>query len=224
MPAGVVELAAMLSKRLVKTLVLFAAVPVFLGSFRRCPLWADTYGPVIKNKSLDIEKKVSKTGEGTWKDKVTGLGAGDKVYFKVIVKNTGEVDLDDIEVEDELPRYLNDPKKVGGDGDFDVDGDDIEVDLGDLDEDEEKEYIYRAKVREDLPDNGVFCSYNIASVYYNDHKEGSDDAEVCFETGEVLGEVSELPEAGSSPVGLAAAGTLFSIGLALRKKVSSLFS
>lgn len=227
MGSRVVELAAMSRKTFLKT-VFFLMIAALAGGVLSSPALAKswicitTYGGgeecyESEKEDYDIEKKVTKTGEGIWKDKISGLTAGDKVYFKVTVKNTGDVDADDAEIRDELPRYLEDPKEVGGDGDFEFDGDDIEIDVDDFDAGEEKEFVYRARVIDDLPDNAKFCSYNIASLYVDGHKEGSDDAEVCFETGEVLGEVSELPQAGATPLGVVLAGAMLVVGWGLRR-------
>ena len=70
-------------------------------------------GPEIRNKSFRIEKEVRKEGESDWKDKVLDVLEGDVVEFRIEIENVGEVEVDNMKMEDFLPDELY---RVGGDG------------------------------------------------------------------------------------------------------------
>ena len=173
-----------------------------------------------------IEKEV-KYKDGDWEENLDldehTFDPGEKLHFKIKVKNLGEVDAKDVRVVDELP---DDIKWVSGHGDYDQDEHKIRFDIGDLPAGEEREFRFVAKVydEDDLPTGKDYCQTNVVYLKVAGEKVDEDHSKVCIGTPEVLGEVEELPQAGSNPTGLMVAGVMLSAGLTLRKKVSSLFS
>ncbi|MFH1955658.1 MAG: hypothetical protein ABIJ36_01965 [Patescibacteria group bacterium] len=167
----------------------------------------------IKDRDFSLEKKVRFGTSGEFKSKITGAEAGDTVQFRITVKNTGSVDVDEVEIKDDLPKYL----KTKDDTDWKIKN----FKAGD-----EEEIYLKAKVvdPEDLPDNDI-CVVNEARLEYEGKTRASDTATVCIVTPSVLG-VKELPVTGAGvPFGgkeislaVMALGMLF-LGIGLKKFV-----
>ncbi len=141
----------------------------------------------VYNKNFDIEKKVRKAGDDSWKDKVTGVKKGEVVEFKIKVKNDGEVDVDKMKMTDKLPREM---ERVGGDG--------LTEYWDDFDKGETKTFVIRAKVKDSEYDRKNFekCVVNKAVVEYKGDQEASDTATVCYGDSKP----TELPKTGGSPL------------------------
>jgi len=159
----------------------------------------------IYNKNFDIEKKVRKVGDDSWKDKVTGVKKDEVVEFKIKVKNAGEVDVDKMKMTDKLPKEL---ERVGGDG--------LTEYWDDFDEDETKTVVIKAKVKDSEYDRKNFekCVVNKAIVEYKGDQEASDTATMCYGDGEP----TELPKTGGNTVVYGALGLgLMVVGAASKK-------
>lgn len=139
----------------------------------------------IYNKNFDIEKKVRKEGDDSWKDKVTGVDEDEVVEFKIKVKNEGEVDVDDMKMSDKLPKEM---ERVGGDG--------LSEYWDDFEAGETKTFVIKAKVKDSEYDKDNFekCVVNKAEVLYDGEDEASDTATVCYSDSEP----TELPKTGGS--------------------------
>lgn len=163
-----------------------------------------TYGggqTCVYNKNFEIKKEVRKEGDDNWHDKITGVKKGQIIEFRIRVKNSGEVETDDMRMKDILPDELS---RVSGD--LTEEWDNFEIG-------EKKEFIIKAKVDKDEYDNKNFknCIVNEAHIYFGDKHEGSDTATVCYESKEV----KELPDTGAS-TGLLGLGLLTS-GIVLKR-------
>ncbi len=193
-------------KKITKNLIVTVAAVAFLFNRR---VYAEQYGEVVKNKAFRIEKEVRVKDEGEFEDKlVLDEEDFDKVLeFRIEVKNKGEVDVDDMKVEDFLPEEMD---RVGGDG--------LTEYWDDFDSGDTKTFYIDAKIDEDEFDRENFdkCIVNKAEVRYDGDFEGSDTATVCY--GDV--EVTELPETGfvdtMVPLGLG----LIVVGFLVKNKKS----
>jgi len=106
----------------------------------------------------------------------------DIVEFRITVRNTGELEVDDVKMEDILPDEL---KRVGGSG--------LTETFDNFKPGDSEKFIIEAELTDDAKDeNKSDCFVNRARVIYKDHVEGEDVATVCVE----VGEISELPETG----------------------------
>jgi len=165
----------------------------------------------IYNKSFEITKKVRIKDVGSYKDRLN-LDEDDLdevLEFKIKVKNIGEVEVDNMEMEDELPDGLT---RVGGD--------DLEESWNDFEPGEAKEYKIRVEIDEDVyedKDSFETCLVNKAQVKYDGHHEGSDIAEVCFGVGEPV----ELPDTGADATAMTGIGLgLIFFGVLLKRLFS----
>lgn len=159
-------------------------------------------GGEICNKSFDIEKKVRIKGDNSWKDKVEDVDEDDVVEFRIKIKNTGEIEVDDMKMIDDLPDELY---KTGGDG--------LTEYWDNFEPGETKEFRTEVKIDSDefdRDDDFEKCVVNKVEVTYKDKHEASDTAQVCYGEKEEK-EIKELPETG--PGFTTGAMTLLGLGL-----------
>ncbi len=160
----------------------------------------------IYEKNFELEKRVRIQGDSTWKDKVINVKEGQVIEFRIIAKNVGEVDADDMEMKDILPDVLD---KIGGSG--------LTEEWDDFDVDEERTFIIQARIKSvefDRTDNFEKCVVNKAELRHEGDLVASDTATVCY--GEK--EIKELPKTGPTELmsifGFASTG----IGLFLKRR------
>jgi uncharacterized repeat protein (TIGR01451 family)/LPXTG-motif cell wall-anchored protein len=186
--AGIVVLVASSSK-------VYAGCTSIYGGGEEC-----TY-----NKSFDIEKKVRIEGDSKWKDKVTAE-KGDVIEFKIKVKNTGEVEKSGMKMWDKLPKEL---ERVGGSG--------LTEYFDNFEPGETKTYTIKVKIETSEFDRKDFdkCVVNKAEVWFEDHKEGSSTATVCYSDSKP----KELPKTGAESTAAMGAigGVLTAAGLLIKK-------
>lgn len=142
---------------------------------------------------------------------------GQEVMFKLKVKNTSNVTLNNVTVKDYVPAYI-DP--VEGPGTFDSTNRVITWDAGSFTPGEEKTYFIKMKLvsQDNMPANkGLFCLTNKGQVY-NGYASDDDSAQFCVEKT-VVG-VTIAPKAGAEMgfalMGLNAIGIY--VGMKLKKK------
>lgn len=137
----------------------------------------------VKNKSFAIKKDVRKKGFTEWQNEITEVKNGHEVEFRIIVTNTGEIEVDDLKVTDTLPSNLTLTEGT------------LSWEIDDFTPREEQTFTFTAKANtEGMADNQVKCVVNEVHVKYQEQTEASDTATVCIEKGEVLGEeIKELP-------------------------------
>ena len=159
----------------------------------------------VYNKRFDIEKKVRKEGDDSWKDKVTNVKKGQVVEFKIKVKNEGEVEVDNMKMKDSLPKEM---ERVGGSG--------LTEYWDDFESDETKTFIIEAVVKDSEYDRKNFekCVVNKAEVLYDGDEEASDTATVCYSDKKV----TELPRTGGDSLAYGAVGLgLTALGVLSKK-------
>lgn len=165
---------------------------------------------------LSIDKKV-KWENGDWMDSIEKgahghvFAAGEKVFYQIVIQNTGDEGVDNMKIEDILPEYIqiNDNTTV------------VTM-VGRLDPGQSKTYEFEAKVK-DAP-SGERKQENVAKLKSGDEEKARDLAYVWIAGGSqsVLGEQAptKLPEAGAETLVMSIAGSLGMslIGIGLRKK------
>lgn len=137
----------------------------------------------VKNKSFAIKKDVRKKGFSEWQNEITEVKSAHEVEFRIIVTNTGEIEVDDLKVTDTLPANLT------------LSEGQLFWEIDDFAPREEETFTFTAKANTDgMEDNQEKCVVNEVHVQYKDETEASDTAIVCIVKGEVLAEeISELP-------------------------------
>ena len=127
----------------------------------------------------ELEKFVDNLGLTDYK-----FAPGEKIVFKLAVKNVGDKTFDQLNLKDLLPDYLE------------LESGELEWEIADLavDETEERRFGTRVVPVDKLPEgNTTLCVVNEAEVWSGDEKD-KDTAQVCI-TKKVLG-VTELPPTG----------------------------
>lgn len=185
-----------------------------------------------KDSDLRVRKQIRNPKTGDFEDEIKPekgsspyiFETGDSIRFRIIVENTGDTRIENINLKDILPSFV---KYRDGDGDGKDDDTEVEFDEFDLDSGEEETFEFTARVQ----NNGVsskkdyICLTNIATaegkVEDSDDKEKDTDyANFCIAPkGKVKGKEAptRLPETGGLE-GQELAGLLytsFSTGLVL---------
>ncbi len=207
--------------RRVVTFLALTVLAVFL-SINKVQAQYGQYGAPSPSKSVLIDKLVNKPGTGEFVDNLSAsdprFAPHQDVFFKLIVKNTSDIELQDVEVKEFVPDFL---EPLEHPGTFDSSSRTITFNAGDFGVDEEKVYVLKMRVltQDKLPsDRGIMCLLNRAEA----KAEGVFDEDVsqfCIEK-QVLG-VSEVPAAGPGAglALLALNGLAFVTGFKLRKKI-----
>ena len=183
------------------------------------------YGPyegIPPSGQILVDKKIkdpSKKGDVF----VDNLGAndyhfspGEDVFFKIIVKNTGQTTFADVEVKDLLPQYVD---YTLGSGDVNKDIRDITFENDELEPDETWEVHLTARVypSNEIPnEQGLYCVLNKAEAWGNGQYD-EDTAQLCIEK-KVLG-IQPPTGANILPLGASFLGISI-LGLALKKKLT----
>lgn len=141
---------------------------------------------------------------------------GQEVMFKLRVKNTSNVTLNNVTVKDYVPAYM---EPVEGPGTYDSTSRIIMFDAGSFAPNEEKTYYVKMQLysQDKMPANkGLFCLTNKGQVY-NGYASDDDSAQFCVEKT-VVG-VTTAPKAGPEAgiLLLGAQGILMGVGYSLKK-------
>jgi hypothetical protein len=175
-----------------------------------------------EDRGIEVTKWVSAETDPRF-DTYTQAQSGETVYYKVRVENNTNRDLDDLEVVDRIPFYL----EIDTDRASDDDEDDKTVQwIIDLDEGESRTFITEMRVREDARRGDIIVSY--ASAEAADYSANSNDVEIEVEAGEYMADEDEtdsdqrafLFAAGIFPDTLTGWGILILILLAILYMIS----
>lgn len=182
---------------------------------------------VSEDAKLKVEKSVWNPEKKDWQDHIGSkehkFDANDKIQFRIRVKNTGDVEIKDINLEDHLPSFV---RYKDGDGEGKKDDTRVEFDKFDLKPGESKEFEFTAKVADDgiLPKDDNICLTNVAKAEGkradNDKEEDAIDyANFCIELPKVKGKEAPkaLPKTGIDLIPGALAMGLVFVGFGLRK-------
>lgn len=158
---------------------------------------ADMYGEEEPTKQLVIDKEVKPVDWEGWSDHLSAskvsFTAEDKVDFRIIVKNSGDEELKNINVIDYLPDYVN---FVTCSDNCSQDNKEIKWHFDKLNAGEEKHLTLQAQVvkSEDLEDKGLFCITNWSKATADGGLVDENGSQFCIDTRILGAEV--LPEAG----------------------------
>jgi len=213
-----------------KTLVLSTVLAIsFFASTRPAFAQYGQYGQPAPVESILIDKQVSKpvtqTKGGTltyeYVDNLTPSDVrfqpGQEIYYKLRVKNTSSIVLNNIMVNDKVPFYIN---PIEGPGTYDANSRTISFNAGTFNPDEEKLFYFKMQwfTQDKLPsDRGLMCVSNYARAYTNNASD-DDTAQACVEK-QVVG-VIQAPKAGPEMNIALVAGQLvmLGVGITLKKK------
>lgn len=185
------------------------------------------YGQPAPVESILVDKQVSKpvtkskggTIQYEYVDNLTPSDVrfqpGMDIYFKIRVKNTSTITLNNVMVADKIPWYL---EAVEGPGSYDVNTRTISFNAGTFKPDEEKVYYVKMQwfAQDKLPaDRGLMCASNYVRAYTNNASD-EDTAQACVEK-QVLG-IKQAPKAGPEMNILLVAGQLGMLGLGIKLK------
>lgn len=193
--------------KVLKIVVTFLALVTSLSLLNGEVYASGQYGEVIINKAFRIQKDVRIKDQGSYEDKLI-LDKSDWnsiVEFRIRVTNTGEVETDNMKMEDFLPSEL---VRVGGDK--------LTEKWDEFEPGATKTFKIEVKLHEDelKRENFDKCVVNKAEVRFDGTFEGSDTATVCY--GDRT--VTELPETGFEEVLLPLGLGLIAVGYVLKKR------
>jgi len=214
----------------IKTLIGFAII--FIGLLAVSVSFVQgQYGPyegVAPAGQILVDKKIRNpwAQKGAANEYVDNLGLqpedyhfapGEKVDFRIIVKNTGNTTFEKVEVKDTLPQYLD---YVLGSGDVNREIRDITFSYGELKPDKTWTIEFSAKVfpADEIPnEQTTICVLNKAEGWANNQYD-DDTTQLCLTKEKVLG---VQPPAGANlfPLGLSCLG-ISALGFYFRKKLA----
>jgi len=139
-----------------------------------------------------VNKLVQKPGKGggDFVDNLTindpRFSPGQNVTFKIVVENTGDTDISNLNVVDNFPQFLT---FVAGVGSTNAGTSQVNFVIGTLKKGQKVEYLITAKTADAsaLPNNqAVTCVTNNVTATSPDGQQASDNSQVCIEKS-VLG-------------------------------------
>ena len=143
-----------------------------------------------KSERLEVNKKVRIGDDEKYSSKAVGVDQSETITFLLEIKNTGEKNIQDIEVEDDLPDELS---LISGN---------LNTTVSEIKDGSGKNLFIVAKVKDGVNLAGK-CVTNKVKISWDDESE-SDEATVCFEDKEL----TELPKTGVDSNILSALGTV----------------
>ncbi len=190
-----------------------------------------------KQVKFTINKLVQKPGKGGG-EFVENLTIADprfspnsNVNFKIVIENTGDSDITNLNVADNFGEFLS---FVAGVGNASVGAKQINFIIGTLNKGQKVEFVITAKTAEEgkFPSSqAVTCTVNNVKATSPDGATAEDNSQICVEKN-VLGAVptpqifekptvKEIPATGPELLGLAALIPFGAAGIYLRKKASA---
>lgn len=177
-------------KKIITSLILVFSFLAFVSSVSAdCVGQYSQYAP-CPSYAINIDKTVGKPGtsnDATSYSYVDNLTVSDPrfapdqvAFFRIIVKNTSNTKLINVEVKDTLPSYL---EPLEGPGSFNSTSREITFNAGDFEVNEEKTYSLKVKVlpQGSLPaDKGLFCVTNFVKASTSNAYD-DDTAQLCIE-------------------------------------------
>lgn len=213
-------------KKITKILIIFTLIFIgfqVLGLISVKAQYAPPYGEVPPAGQILVDKEIRNpwAKKGAADEYVDNLGPqpqdyhfapGEKVDFKIIVKNTGNINISKVEVKDTLPSYVD---YMLGSGEPKRDIREITFIHGELKPDEVWQIEFSGKVfpAQEVPAD--ICVVNKAQVT-GDNQTDSDTAQLCISKEKVLAPAgANLLPLGSLFLGISVLGLYFKKKLAL---------
>ena len=206
-----------------KIITILLAIFVFLAALAvvKVNVLADSggyfYGGGAVLSEVMVDKQVKNYEKGIFVDNLSVADPKFKpeqeVVFRVMIKNTGNKDLDSIQIRDAFPSYIN---FVSGpeNSNWDDGKREMTVDLNGLKAGESIDFLVTGKVfkREDLPEEkSIVCVSNFAEARSGDTID-SDTSGLCIQNLEIL------PPTGPNSVLLMAVLAVGGLGILMVKK------
>ena len=180
--------------------LLTALITIFSSkaAFARC---VEQYGggETCYEGELRLDKAVKNPSSGTYIDNLyasdPNFSADQEIWFRLTVKNTGEDDLNNIEVKDKFPNYV---LFVSGPGSWNDSEKTLTWTIDHLSPNESKDYEIKGRIvgEGSLPsDSGTYCVTNYGEAK-KDNKIASDTSYFCIGK-KVLG-MTTMPKTGAN--------------------------
>lgn len=178
---------------------------------------ADSYSNNDEDKTISIDKKIRSIKDDIYVDNIPSTTRifyqNDVIEFKIKVTNTGDVDLKNITVVDNLPPFL---KLIFYPGTYDSVNNKIEWKIDSLNAGDSQRFLIRAKIDKAQYVNVITKETNVATVSVDGDVQ-KDDA--IYYIGGRSGVT--IPDTGSMDL-IIQTGVIVSlgfVGLAIRKKI-----
>ncbi len=217
-------------------IALTTASAAYAGGTSNCQIIYGGGQVCQKNLKFTINKLVQKPGKGGG-DFVENLtindprfAPGQSVQFKIVVENTGDTDITNLNVVDTFPQFVT---FMSGVGNASAGNTQDTFVVGSLPKGKKAEFVITAKIADaaNLPsDQTITCVTNNVVATAQDGSQGSDNAQLCIEkpivnvqpTPQILEKpfVKNIPSTGPETdvlFGLVSTGAL---GYFLKRKVS----
>lgn len=171
------------------------------------------------SKSIMIDKLVGRNDTDfvdNFSTSDSRFSPGQELFFRLVVKNTSDVTLQNVELKDFVPEFLSVLEVIGS---YDSTSAVMTFNAGNFEPNEEKTYTLKMKVvdQSELPsDKGLFCEVNKATAN-GDGVSDEDTSQFCIEKN--VEAVTMVPSAGPH-LGLALLSIEFAAltaGLVLKK-------
>lgn len=214
------------TRPLVAVFIAAAALMLF-ASQAKAEQCGSQYGCNDKDAKLKINKEIWNPEKKDWVDHISSkdymFDAKDKIKFRITVKNTGDIKITDINLEDRFPSYVI---YFDGDGEGKNDDEKAVFDEFSLEPGKSKSFEFTAKVADSniLPKDSKICLTNVAKAKGevngdNDKKEdASDYANFCIDLPNKKKEkITRLPTTGFDFGLLGLSSGLVLVGFGIRK-------
>ncbi len=158
------------------------------------------YGGGDEEKVIEVEldKQVWNPDRGEWEDDVDKeehlFSPNDLVTYRLRYRNAGNVDLENVEIIDQLPSYID---YINGPGSYNSETGVFTYTVGELEKDSGWHSItLDVRVSADL--ESEVCVENLSWIYVDDEEMDSDEAIICAVPEEKVLGVEELPVSGAT--------------------------
>ena len=180
---------------------------------------ADNYDNRDDGRQIVVDKEIKATSQENWHENLSSntitFASENYLEFKIKIKNTGDKELKNIKVIDNLPHEV---KPIEHPGDYNQDNHNITWHIDQLDKGEENEFYLKVQIKHDnnLEQGRLVCPRNRAEARSETNEYDSDSASFCIDT-RILG-AETLPEAGNGTlIATLIAGSIIGLGFFARK-------
>jgi uncharacterized repeat protein (TIGR01451 family) len=215
------------------TFVLLSAGTVLAAGDSNCQVVYGGGEVCQEQVKFTINKLVQAPGKGgSYVENLTvndaRYSAGSNINFKIVIKNTGNTDITNLNVVDRFPEFL---KFVAGVGNAQAGASEINFVVGKLEAGKQVEYVITTKAADanSLPANqAITCVTNNVVATATDSTSASDNSQVCIEKSVVTPTpvIMEKPGVKTVPATGPEVGILAGLiptgiaGLLIRRKVN----
>jgi len=159
---------------------------------------ADNYDNGGDGRQIVVDKEIKAISQEYWHENLSSqtitFAAENYLEFKIKIKNSGDKELKNIKVIDNLPYEV---RPIEHPGDYNQDNHNITWLIDQLDKGEENEFYLKVQVKptDNLEQGRLVCLHNRVEARSETNEYDYDTARFCIDT-RILG-VEVLPEAGN---------------------------